>query len=73
MTVARLSGRIAEAFHGPRDSFLARWNGLCWSGEVRDRLDALSGDSDLLCPGPGGGDFRGSAGSAVDGLALGVV
>ncbi len=46
--------------------------GSCWSGWVRDGLDALPGGGDRLCPGPGGGDFQGSAASAADEAGGGV-
>jgi hypothetical protein len=65
MTVARLADRAAGV-HGPWVSFLARWGGFGWSGGLRDGLEALPGGGDRLCPGPGGGDFQGSAASAAD-------
>src|SRR5580704_16186389 len=60
-------GPGGRGFHGPQEfpSLLAG-TGLCWSGGVRDGLDALPGGDDFLCPGPGGGDFQGSAAPAAD-------
>src|SRR5580692_10688094 len=72
MTVARLSGRVAGGSTAPGVSFLLGGTGLRCSGGVRDGLDALPGGDDFLCPGPGGGDFQGSAASAADEPGAGV-
>ena len=65
MTVARLSGRVAGGATGPGVPSLLAGTGSCWSGWVWDGLDALPGGGDRFCPGPGGGDFQGSAASAA--------
>src|ERR1700722_11496456 len=67
MTVARLSGRVAGGSTGPPGfPFSLGGTCSCCSGRVRDALDALPGGDDLLRPGPGRGDFQGSAASAAD-------
>jgi hypothetical protein len=72
MTVARLSGRVSGGSTRPWVSFLARRPVSCWSGGVRDGLDVLPGGGDLLCPGPGRGDFEASAAPAADEAGGGV-
>jgi hypothetical protein len=67
MTVARLPGPGGQGFQWAREfPSLLGGTGLCCSGGVRDDLDALPGGDDFLCPGPGGGDFQGSAAPAAD-------
>jgi hypothetical protein len=66
MTEARLAGRAAEGSTGPGFSFLDRWDGWCWSGGLRERVDALPGGGDRVRPGPGSLDFQVAAPSAAD-------
>src|SRR5690242_10885430 len=66
MTLTWMSGRVAGGSTGPGVPSSLAGTCSCWSGGVRDGLDALPGGDDFLCPGPGGGDFQGSAASAAD-------
>src|SRR5215467_7855361 len=67
MTVARLAGRVAGGFHGPRwfaPSFAAGtvwW----WSGRLGQGGDPVPGGGDRCCPGPGGGDLQAPAAAAA--------
>jgi hypothetical protein len=66
-------GRVAGGSTGPQEfPSLLIGAGLCCSGGVRNGLDALPGGGDLFRPGPGGGDFQGSAAPAADEPGAGV-
>src|SRR6266581_2123480 len=72
MTVARLSGRVAGAPRAPWVSFLAWRDVFALVRWVLDRLDALPGGDDRICPGPGLGDFQAPAAPAADQSGGGV-
>jgi hypothetical protein len=62
-----------SGFHRPLGfPSLLDGTGSCWSGGVRNGLDALPGGDDVLRPGPGRGDLQGSAASAADQAGGGV-
>ena len=72
MTVARLSGRVAGGSTGPWVSFLARRDGFC-AGQVGCGMAWTRCQAVVISrPGPGGGDFQGSAAPAADEAGGGV-
>jgi hypothetical protein len=65
MAVARLSGRRPGVPRAPGSPSLLSRIDFCWSGGVREGLDALPGGGDGRGPGPGGGDFQDPAASSA--------
>ena len=67
------AGPGGRGFHRPRGfSFLDRWDGLRWSGGLRERVDALPRGRDRIGPRPGRLDFQAPFPSASDQPAGGV-
>ena len=60
-------GPGGRGFHGPRGCpSLVAGMGSCWSGGLRERVDALPGGRDRLGPRPGGLDFQAAPPAAAD-------
>src|SRR6516162_4746729 len=66
MTAARLAGRAAGVPRAPGSPSWIAGTGSCWSGGLRERVDALPGGGDRVRPGPGSLDFQAAAPSAAD-------